>query len=292
MSNISPPVPQTLGKPLVPSSDLVLIQPGDSGSAVKTVQARLSELGFFKGLVDGDYGNITLMAVMAFQRANDLPPTGSVDHLTLRALGYEPDNSAPDAPADSSSSITLTLATKLFPDVPLTNLQKYLPLILQALNQVGLGDTAMVLMALATVKVETGKFAPIDEYQSDYNTAPGGAPFARYDFRQDLGNNAAGDGARFKGRGFVQLTGRNNYERYSYEVGLGDTLLNSPEAANEPVIAARILGAYLKDHETEIRNALARGDMAAARKAVNGGSHGLEQFQLAFQKGAALTGLA
>jgi predicted chitinase len=112
-----------------------------------------------------------------------------------------------------------------------------------------------------------------------------------YDFRADLGNNAPGDGARFKGRGFVQLTGRNNYARYSQEVGLGDELLQTPDAANDPVIAARILAAFLKDHEAEIRDALMRGDLAAARKAVNGGTHGLAQFEIAFQKGASLAGM-
>jgi peptidoglycan hydrolase-like protein with peptidoglycan-binding domain len=288
MPHMTPPVPQSApDTPDLSELGLVLIRPGDTGNAVRTIQARLSELGFFHGVVDGVYGSFTAKSVMAFQRANGLPPTGAVDHATLAALGYEVDNNnAPPSP--SSGSISLAEVAKLFPDVPLINLQKYLPLVLQALNQLGLGDLQMVLMALATIKVETGCFAPIDEYQSKYNTAPGGKPFALYDFRADLGNNAAGDGARFKGRGFVQLTGRNNYERYSYEVGLDDQLLRTPEAANEPIIAARILAAYLKDHETVIRNALSRGDLAAARKAVNGGTHGLEQFQLAFQKGMAL----
>ena len=44
-----------------------------------------------------------------------------------------------------------------------------------------------------------------------------GAPFALYDDR--LGNQP-GDGARFKGRGFVQLTGRYNYAKYGPVVGV------------------------------------------------------------------------
>jgi len=289
MSNVSPPVPQAASDNLADNLEmnLVLIRPGDSGNAVKTIQARLSSLGFFQGIVDGDYGSFTTKAVVAFQRANNLPATGAIDHLTLAALGYDVDDNNTTGQA-TAGSISLPTVAKMFPDVPLTNIQKYLPLVLQALNQLALGDLQMVLMALATIKVETGSFAPIDEYQSKYNTAPGGVPFALYDFRADLGNNAPGDGARFKGRGFVQLTGRNNYYRYSVEVGLGEQLLHTPEAANDPVIAARILACYLKDHEGVIRDALSRGDLAAARKAVNGGSHGLEQFQIAFQKGMSL----
>ncbi len=297
MSNVSPPVPQTMPDSIPESINdalgLVLIQPGDAGNAVKTIQLRLHELGFFQGLVDGIYGNITAGAVAAFQRAQDLTPTGSVDHLTLQALGYDVDNAPPANPSPASGPvISVPTVAKMFPDVPLVNIQKYLPLVLQALGQLGLGDLPMVLMALATIRAETGNFSPIDEYQSKYNTAPGGAPFGLYDFRKDLGNNAPGDGARFKGRGFVQLTGKNNYFRYSQEVGLGDQLLKTPGAANESVIAARILAAFLKDHEAEIRNALAQGNLTAARKAVNGGTHGLEQFQIAFQKGSSLVGIA
>ena len=304
MSHASPPVPQAMADStdttknasdamVTQTLGLVLIQPGDAGNAVKTIQLRLHELGFFQGLVDGVYGNITAGAVAAFQRAQGLTPSGSVDHLTLQALGYDIDNAPPaNNPNPNGAVISVPTVAKLFPDVPLANIQKYLPLVLQALGQLALGDLQMVLMALATIRAETGNFSPIDEYQSKYNTASGGAPFGLYDFRKDLGNNAPGDGARYKGRGFVQLTGQNNYNRYSQEVGLGDQLLKTPGAANDPVIAARILAAFLKDHEAEIRTALAQGDLAAARKAVNGGTHGLEQFQIAFQKGTSLVGIA
>jgi peptidoglycan L-alanyl-D-glutamate endopeptidase CwlK len=150
----------------------------------------------------------------------------------------------------------------------------------------------MLLMALATIRVETGSFSPISEYQSKYNTAPGGKPFALYDFRSDLGNSAQGDGDRYKGRGFIQLTGKHNYSIYSAKLGLGDLLVRQPESANDPVIAARVLAAFLKDKEGIIRSALNKGDLAAARKAVNGGTHGLEQFQATFQKGGNLTLIA
>lgn len=288
-SNVSPPVPQAMADSIASQLNLALIQPGDSGNAVKTIQARLNALGFFQGVIDGDYGPFTTKAVVAFQRANNLPPTGTIDHPTLQALGYDVDNSQDSAPPmQPTGPVSLPQVAQIFPDVPLTNIQKYLPLVLQSLGQLGLGDLPMVMMALATIKVETGSFAPIDEYQSQYNTAPDGEPFGLYDFRADLGNNQTGDGARFKGRGFVQLTGRNNYNQYSQEVGLGQQLLQTPEAANDPVIASRILAAYLKDREGNIRDALSRGDLTAARKAVNGGTNGLAEFEQAFQRGMRL----
>lgn len=286
MSKLSPPVPGMADQALL---DMVVLRPGDSGNAVRIIQNRLAALGFHTGLVDGDYGSITQKSVAAFQRAQGLEPTGLIDNMTLRALGYEVDQTTP---APSAGGISVDVAAKLFPDAPVQNIQAYLPLVLRALNEQGLGDKTMILMALATIRAETGCFAPISEYVSQYNTAPGGPPYGLYDFRADLGNGAVGDGNRYKGRGFIQLTGRNNYQLYSQKLGMGTLLLDKPDLANDPMIAARLLACFLKAQENTIRHALACGDYATARKAVNGGTHGLAQFQLAFQTGVDMLGLA
>jgi len=146
----------------------------------------------------------------------------------------------------------------------------------------------MVLMAIGTIRAETGSFAPISEGVSHYNTAPGGPDFGLYEGLQRLGNNQPGDGARFKGRGFVQLTGRYNYTKYSAAIGRGDQLVQNPELANDPTIAADLLADFLKDHETQIRASLAAGDLAEARKLVNGGSNGLADFEAAYNLGNTL----
>ena len=68
--------------------------------------------------------------------------------------------------------------------------------------------------------------------------------FKRYDPKhaprtaQKLGNVKAGDGERFRGRGFIQLTGRDNYRAASQALGVD--LIKNPDLAARPDIAAEI----------------------------------------------------
>lgn len=97
------------------------------------------------------------------------------------------------------------------------------------------------------------------------------AYFRRYDGRADLGNTQPGDGARFKGRGIFQLTGRANYRRFGERLGLD--LVSRPEVAAEPPIAVVLAGLYWVDRGL---NAHADADDAeAVTRRINGGRNGL-----------------
>lgn len=183
----------------------------------------------------------------------------------------------------------LAVAYKMFPFTKRENINKHLPDVLAALKKHGLDDRSMTLVALATIRAETESFEPVSEGQSKYNTAPGGHPFGLYDTRSALGNHGWGDGAAYRGRGFIQLTGRGNYATYGERLKLKPSLLDAPEQANHPAVAAEILALFLKDKERRIRDALVKGDLATVRKAVNGGSHGLERFKDAYYLGEAAT---
>ena len=60
--------------------------PGDTGEAVRFVQKKLKNLGYYSGSVDGDYGNGTKSAVKAFQRRNGLTANGVANSKTISKL--------------------------------------------------------------------------------------------------------------------------------------------------------------------------------------------------------------
>lgn len=51
------------------------------------VQVELLRLGYYKGKIDGKMGPATREALKAFQIAEFLPPTGTMDNVTLAKLG-------------------------------------------------------------------------------------------------------------------------------------------------------------------------------------------------------------
>jgi peptidoglycan hydrolase-like protein with peptidoglycan-binding domain len=275
-----------------------LLKLGSSGPDVLTLQSTLKQLGFDPNGVDGVFGPGCQAAVIAFQQSKGLTPDGIAGPNTMAALQVNAAVAGANvsgatttasvitgAASTTTVNVTVSEVAKMFPGVPAGNIQTNLPFVLSALTAAALGDKDMILMALATIRAETGNFTPLSEFQSKFNTAPGGPPFGLYDNRHDLGNQGPPDGANFKGRGYVQLTGRSNYQVHGAAIGLGNQLITNPTFANQPDIAAKLLASFLKSKEARIRSALAQNNMAAARKLVNGGSHGLDAFTQAFNIG-------
>lgn len=194
---------------------------------------------------------------------------------------------APMSGGDYMSKVTLDQVASMFPQTPRGNIQANLPFVEAGLRKLDLDDRQMLLMALGTIRAETASFKPIPEGQSKYNTAPGGVPFGLYDppsqIAKSLGNTQAGDGARYKGRGYVQLTGRFNYARVGKQLGVD--LEGNPDLGCDGATAGLILAQFLKNNESKIRAALAANDLKTARKLVNGGSLGLDDFTDAYNTG-------
>lgn len=177
----------------------------------------------------------------------------------------------PTAAAPSTPAPTVELNFPLNTDqiahvlgAPVENVRKYWPEIAKALQKRGITSTNAIIAVLATIKVEVGSFKPIPEYASGQ----------AYEGRKDLGNTQPGDGVRYKGRGFIQLTGRANYETYGKALGVD--LVNNPDLALDPKISAEVLAEYFV--RRGIPAMADREDWQAVRRAVNGGTNGWNTF--------------
>ena len=149
------------------------------------------------------------------------------------------------------------------------------PLILKEAEVVGLSQE-QVAYVLASAQHESVMGVHLEEI-------PEGDPVAyfnqKYSHRTDLGNQGGDDGYNYRGRGYVQITGRLNYQRYTdlSEELFGEYIdfIANPDRVAEPEIAAKILvhgmkngtftrvglDNYINENQTDFYN---------ARRIVNG----------------------
>jgi putative chitinase len=102
-------------------------------------------------------------------------------------------------------------------------------------------DDRWLAYMLATTHHETDRtFRPIEEYGSiAYKTRLYDITGNRPALAREMGNTTPGDGPKYCGRGFVQLTWKTNYDTMSGVVGVN--LVQNPERAMELPIATKIL---------------------------------------------------
>lgn len=131
----------------------------------------------------------------------------------------------------------------------------------KALKAEGILTPNVLAYALATIKAETGNFQPVREgYYLDKGKAPGTAG------KQIAAKNKYGGGDNYYGRGYIQLTHLGNYKAMAKRLGID--LVNNPDLALQPDIAAKILAAFFKDRG--VAEAADNGDYIGARKPING----------------------
>ncbi|MFK0206482.1 hypothetical protein [Agrobacterium sp. NPDC090283] len=145
-----------------------------------------------------------------------------------------------------------------------------------AIKEFAISDPRMLAVILATLAIEAPTF------NADYTEAEAYAKNS-YEGRKDLGNVTLGDGVKFRGRGYIGLTGRENYEAMSRRLGLGTLLLDSPEEATKPEIAARIAVAFFVDRRLRIERNLNEGDLAGIRRTIVGGNVKVNEFKQKYE---------
>jgi len=139
-----------------------------------------------------------------------------------------------------------------------------------AMAEFGINAPLRQAAFLAQVGHESGQLRYVRELASG----------AAYEGRADLGNVIAGDGARFKGRGLLQVTGRANYAACG--VALRLDLLARPELLEQTIYACRSAGWFWQSRGL---NALAdTGDQERVTRRINGGLNGLADRLALYQK--------
>jgi len=119
------------------------------------------------------------------------------------------------------------------------------------------------------MSVFKGKFKSINDARAV--AAGGPRAIAERIYGGRMGNAAAGDGYKYRGRGFIQLTGKDNYAAASKALGID--LVNNPDMAADPAVAAKIAAWYWGKR---VAGRGMDGSVDSATRAINGGKNGLQ----------------
>jgi putative chitinase len=121
---------------------------------------------------------------------------------------------------------------------------------------------------------------PTVEVAQRYAMQPEKIANRAYCDRMGNGNEASGDGWKFRGRGLIQLTGKNNYVAYS--LACDNEALQKPEIVEQPKYAAESAGWFW---DVNRLNTLADAqDVGGMCRRINGGYNGLDDRQMKYSK--------
>lgn len=130
--------------------------------------------------------------------------------------------------------LTKEILKACLPHATQANIDRFLDPLNQAVEKYSINTPARLSCFLPQIAHESGSLKYVLEIASG----------EAYEGRKDLGNINPGDGVRFKGRGLIQITGRNNYTTLSEEFAVRFT--DHPEKLEEPLYAALSAGWFWK----------------------------------------------
>ena len=234
----------------------MLLKLGSTGNDVRLLQEKLGLKS------DGNFGPNTEKSVKEWQKKNGLTSDGIVGDNTWNKL-FE--NTQPVIFSD----LKLEKLKGVIPD----GVIKQIP---ETASKFNITTNLRLAHFLSQCAHESGNFKYTKELGDD-------AYFQKYEGRKALGNTQPGDGSKFKGRGFIQLTGRVNYENFSKFCG--EDCVSNPDLVSTkyPMMSA----AYFFDKNKLWSICDGGSDDETVKlltKRINGGYNGLEDRQKKFDK--------
>ncbi len=138
--------------------------------------------------------------------------------------------------------------------------QKYKTL----LNSYGINTPLRLAHFFAQLDHESGGFYYLKELGND-------AYFKKYEGRKDLGNTVKGDGLKYKGRGYIQITGRSNYTALSNDTKVD--YVNNPQWLEREADA--MISALWFWNKKKLNTIADKDDILSITKKINGGLIGI-----------------
>jgi putative chitinase len=120
-----------------------------------------------------------------------------------------------------------------------------------------------------------GKYFPTIELANAYARKPEKIANRVYASRMGNGNEAGGDGWKFRGRGLIQLTGKENYQKFGQDNGID--CVKNPDLLLQPEWALASACWFWK--KNNLNKFADQDDIIMVTKKINGGTHGLNDRQ-------------
>ena len=230
----------------------MLIKVGSKGDDVKKIQKKL-------GLKDdGSFGPLTETAVKKWQKENGLTDDGIVGNTTWNKM-FNVYMVNEDVVVPVVEGLSLDKLKGHIPDSVLNQIP-------EAATKFNITTNLRLAHFLSQCAHESGN------WKFKVELASGKA----YEGRKDLGNIHPGDGVKYKGRGFVQTTGRANYEKFSKFIG-EDCVANPNLISDKYPLASA--GFFFNSNKLWTICDLGSTDEVVKKvtKRVNGGYNGLAE---------------
>lgn len=156
----------------------------------------------------------------------------------------------------------------------------FVPALNAAMGKYSIVTPLRMAAFIAQIGHESGQLRYVRELGNDQY-------LAKYDtgrLAQRLGNTpeADGDGQKYRGRGLIQVTGRDNYAACSEALFCDARLLNTPELLEHPVYASLSAGWFW--HKRGLNSLADKGDFLTITKRINGGTNGLEEREALYKR--------